>query len=71
VRADQAAELIAPQLWSAVHGLVALELGGHLAGFDDPVREVLQPMMVNLVVGLGDRRAAAIASHDAAIEAMR
>ena len=71
VRADEAAELIAPQLWSAVHGLVALELGGHLAEFDDPVREVLQPMMVNLVVGLGDRLAAAIASHDAAIEATR
>jgi hypothetical protein len=35
------------------------------------VKQVLQPMMVNVVVGLGDERTAAIASHDAAIEAMR
>ncbi|OBC12629.1 transcriptional regulator [Mycobacterium sp. 852013-50091_SCH5140682] len=71
VRADENPELIAPQLWSAVHGFVGLELGGHLAHVADPVRDVLQPMMVNVVVGLGDQRQSAIASHDAAIEAMR
>ncbi|MGB8402467.1 MAG: WHG domain-containing protein [Mycobacterium sp.] len=71
VRCEETPQMIAPQLWSAVHGFVALELGGHLAQFDDPVKQVLQPMMVNVVVGLGDERTAAIASHDAAIEAMR
>jgi AcrR family transcriptional regulator len=60
-------EGIAPQLWSAVHGFVMLELGGHLSGFDDPARQVLLPMMVNILVGLGDDRARATASHVAAL----
>lgn len=58
---------IAPQLWSAVHGYVTLELGGHLSDFDDPVRQVFLPMMVNMVVGLGDDRRKATRSHRAAL----
>lgn len=61
-------EAVAPQLWSAVHGMVSLELGGHLSTFDDPVRQVLLPMMTNILVGLGDDRDSATASHEAALD---
>ena len=69
VRSDQDPEAIAPQLWSAVHGFVKLELGDHLAQFPDPVRQVLQPMMVNILVGLGDSAELAEASHTVAVDA--
>ncbi|OBI87096.1 transcriptional regulator [Mycobacterium sp. 1245805.9] len=71
VRPDQDPEAIAPQLWSAVHGFVTLELGDHFVQFEDPVRAVLQPMMVNIVVGLGGNAKSAKASHTAAIKASR
>jgi AcrR family transcriptional regulator len=71
VRSDENPENIAPQLWSAVHGFVTLELGDHFAQFSDPVRQVLQPMMVNIFVGLGGDPQAANASHTAAIDATR
>jgi hypothetical protein len=59
-------EAIAAQLWSFVHGFITLELADTFAGFDDPVREVLLPLGVNLSVGLGDTRKRAEASHEAA-----
>jgi AcrR family transcriptional regulator len=68
VSAPQDSEAVAPQLWSAVHGMVTLELGGHLSTFDDPVRQVLLPMMTNILVGLGDDRDSATASHEAALD---
>jgi AcrR family transcriptional regulator len=69
VHSDEDPEAIAPQLWSAVHGFVTLELGDTFAQFPDPVRQVLQPMMVNIFVGLGGDPEAADASHTAAIDA--
>jgi AcrR family transcriptional regulator len=71
VRRDEDPASIAPQLWSAVHGFVTLELGDHFAQFEDPVREVLQPMMVNLIVGLGDTGELCQASHTVALYASR
>jgi AcrR family transcriptional regulator len=71
IRSDENPEGIAPQLWSAVHGFVTLELGDHFVQFSDPVRQVLQPMMVNIFVGLGGDPEAANASHTAAIDATR
>ncbi len=71
VRSDENPEAIAPQLWSAVHGFVTLELGDHFAQFPDPVRQVLQPMTVNVLVGLGDAAEASEASHTAAVVASR
>jgi len=68
VRAQQDPESVAPQLWSAVHGMVTLELGGHLSAFDDPVRQVLLPMLTNILVGLGDDRDSATTSHQAALD---
>ena len=69
IRRDEDPEVVASQLWSAVHGFVTLELGDHFAQFPDPVRQVLQPMMVNVLVGLGDTAELAEASHTAAIVA--
>ena len=71
VRADEKPEVIALQLWSVCHGFITLELGGHVAQFDDPVGEVLQPLMVNILIGLGDDRQSADASHAAGIAAAR
>jgi AcrR family transcriptional regulator len=59
-------EAIAAQLWSFVHGFITLELAETFVGFDDPVRQVLLPLGVNLSVGLGDTRERAQASHEAA-----
>ncbi len=45
--------LIAVQFWSALHGFIMLELGGHFVDVAEPSTEVLVPMCINLVVGLG------------------
>ena len=62
---QQEPEALAAQLWSFVHGCITLELAEHFVEFDDPVAQVLQPMGVNLAVGLGDKRERAQASHEA------
>lgn len=52
-------DLIAAQLWSTLHGFIMLELGGYFAAVPDPASEVLVPMCINLIVGLGaDRKSA-------------
>ncbi|MBJ8343901.1 WHG domain-containing protein [Antrihabitans sp. YC2-6] len=60
-------EVVAAQLWSYVHGYITLELAEHFVAFDDPVVQVMMPTGVNLVVGLGDRRDRALASHESAL----
>ena len=57
---------VAAQLWSFVHGFITLELAETFVGFDDPVRQVLLPLGVNISVGLGDTRERAEASHQTA-----
>jgi AcrR family transcriptional regulator len=58
-----APELVAAQFWSILHGYVTLELAGQFAHLDDPVTEILVPLGVNVLIGLGDdpERAAASA----------
>ena len=63
---QQEPEVVAAQLWSFVHGFITLELAEHFVEFDDPVVQVMLPMGVNLVVGLGDKPQRARASHQAA-----
>jgi len=58
--------LLALQFWSALHGFIMLDLGGHFAGLTDSAAEVLVPMCVNLVVGLGAKREKAESSVSAA-----
>lgn len=62
---QQEPELVAAQVWSFVHGYIALELAGHFLEFEDAVTQVLLPMGVNFCVGLGDERERAQASHEA------
>jgi AcrR family transcriptional regulator len=61
------ADVIASQLWSAVHGFITLELGGHFDQLPDPVRQVLEGTTVNILVGLGDDRSITKKSHDRAL----
>jgi AcrR family transcriptional regulator len=63
---QQDPEAIAAQLWSFVHGFITLELAETFVAFDDPVRQVLLPLGVNISVGLGDTRERAEGSHQAA-----
>jgi AcrR family transcriptional regulator len=62
---QQEPEVIAAQVWSLVHGSISLELAGHFVEVGDPVAQVLLPTGVNFVVGLGDERERAQASHEA------
>jgi len=48
-------EAVAARWWTTVHGFIGLELAHHFENFDDPVKDVLEPMAVNLMVGLGDQ----------------
>ncbi|SOB85587.1 TetR/AcrR family transcriptional regulator [Streptomyces sp. 1331.2] len=57
----QDAELVAHQMWSAVHGLVVLELGGYLTEPWDADR-LLEAQLVGLMVGVGDVRESAAGS---------
>ena len=63
---QQDPDVVAAQLWSFVHGFITLELADTFTQFDEPVRQILLPMGVNLSVGLGDTRERAQASHEAA-----
>jgi len=45
-------ELVAQQLWTAMHGYVMLELAGLHLGSGDPVEEVFRPLMTTLLAGL-------------------
>jgi len=42
---------IAAQLWTAMHGYVLLDVGGYFR--DDGLRQVLVPLFLNLLTGLG------------------
>lgn len=60
-------DLMAAQLWSALHGFIMLELGAHFASIKDPVASILVPMCIDLVVGLGAQRDLAEASSKKAM----
>ncbi|MFD5436046.1 TetR/AcrR family transcriptional regulator [Kitasatospora sp. NPDC127067] len=61
------AELVAHQMWSAVHGLVVLELGDYLTEPCDADR-LLEAQLVGLMVAAGDTLEAAVASVAASVE---
>ena len=60
-------DAVAGALWSFVHGFITLELADHFTDFEDPVMQVLVPMGVTFMVGLGDDPQRARASHEAAL----
>ncbi|SNR74931.1 transcriptional regulator, TetR family [Haloechinothrix alba] len=50
---EQDPDSVAAQFWSVLHGYVTLELSGHLDQLDG-LNQVLIPMGINHLVGLGD-----------------
>lgn len=48
--------IVAAKLWSFVHGFITLELNGRFRDAADPEAQILQPMGVDMLVGLGDER---------------
>jgi AcrR family transcriptional regulator len=62
-RLDEIAPVAAAaQVWSALHGYMELELAGYFTPPEAGLRNVLRPLMLNIVVGLGDTREAALQS---------
>lgn len=64
------AELVAHQMWSAIHGLITLELGGYLIPPYDADR-CFEAQLVGLMVGAGDTPEAATRSVAASGERVR
>lgn len=60
-------DLLALQFWSALHGFIMLDLAGHFSHQADPAAEVLRPICVNMVVGMGAKRDRADASTASAL----
>jgi AcrR family transcriptional regulator len=49
----------AGQIWSAMHGYVLLEIAGYFGRESQGLTRVMAPLALNVMVGLGDDRAAA------------
>lgn len=64
-------DLMATQLWAALHGFIMLELGGHFDAVDNPPAAILVPLCVNLIVGLGAERSLAEGSAADALSKWR
>lgn len=62
-------DLLALQFWSALHGFIMLDLAGHFAHKASAPADVLMPMCVNMVAGMGAKRDRAEASAAAAMDA--
>jgi AcrR family transcriptional regulator len=58
---------IAGRMWSLIHGTVMLELAGFFGHEDHASVQVLAPMMLDLLVGMGDDRDTARGSMTAAV----
>ena len=54
-------------MWSLIHGAVMLELAGFFGHEDHGPVQVLAPMMLDLLVGMGDDRDKATRSMTAAV----
>jgi hypothetical protein len=62
---------IAGRMWSVIHGAVTLELAGFFGHGDHGPVQVLAPMMLDLLVGMGDDRDKATRSMTAAAWLLR
>lgn len=61
---------VAGQIWSATHGYVLLEIAGVFGHEGHGLVRTLQPLIINLLVGLGDDRADVEASLARALDAV-
>ncbi len=53
---DDGESAIAGRLWSVTHGGVLLEMAGFFGHEGHGVTEILAPVMVDVLVGMGDAR---------------
>jgi AcrR family transcriptional regulator len=58
------------QIWSATHGYVLLEAAGYFGDEAHGLTQVLAPLAVNVMVGLGDSREAVLRSARSAVAAL-
>ena len=63
---EDGASSIAGRLWSITHGVVMLELAGYFGREDHGMTQILAPVMVDVLVGMGDDRERALQSMAAA-----
>jgi AcrR family transcriptional regulator len=63
----QEARAAATQILGATHGLILLAVGGFLGDPDKAMTEVMVPLTINLMVGLGDDRESAERSFSRAL----
>lgn len=61
------AVVVAGQVWSTIHGFVLLEIAGFFGDDGEGLAQVLGPLIVNVLVGLGDSRDAVERSTRAAV----
>src|SRR5699024_11159849 len=61
IREDDTVDL-AGRIWSAIHGVVLLEIGGYFGHDGRALTHILGPMTVDMFVGMGDDRGNAEAS---------
>lgn len=64
---DDGESAIAGRLWSLVHGAVLLEIAGFFGHVGHGVTEILAPITVDVLVGMGDDRERANQSLSAAV----
>jgi AcrR family transcriptional regulator len=64
---DDGESVIAGRLWSITHGEVLLEIAGFFGHEGHGVTEILAPLILDVLVGMGDDRDAARQSLEAAV----
>ncbi|MEV3903038.1 WHG domain-containing protein [Mycobacterium sp. NPDC050551] len=67
---DDGVSVIAGRLWSITHGTVLLEMAGFFGHEDHGLTQILAPLTIDTLVGLGDDRERLDKSMAAAIEAI-
>jgi AcrR family transcriptional regulator len=53
---DDGESAIAGRLWSIIHGVVLLEIAGYFGREDHGLTQILAPLSVDTLVGMGDER---------------
>ena len=61
---------VAGRLWSINHGAVMLELAGFFGHEGHGLAQILGPLIIDALVGMGDERDAAMRSMEAAIASL-
>jgi AcrR family transcriptional regulator len=66
---DDGESAIAGRLWSFIHGEVLLEMAGYFGQEGHGVTQILAPLTVDVLVGMGDDRKKTVESLETAVDA--